>query len=177
MRHTILRILSSLTFICLIAFACRVAFLVHDNSSIPNEVLATVPFQNEAGNIAQALTQGQGFCCVFRQPTGPTAWLTPVYPLILAGIFKLFGVFTVRSYYAAALLNCIFSSLTCVPLFFRRKRIGGMFTAALAAWIWALFPSGIIMPSEWIWETSLSALFAAILLWATLCVADSFRLP
>ncbi len=51
-----------------------------------------------------------------------------------------------------------------------------MFTAALAAWIWVLFPSGIIMPSEWIWETSLSALFAAILLWATLCVADSFRL-
>jgi hypothetical protein len=161
-RHTILRFLSSLTFICLIAFACRVTFLVHDRGSIPNE----------AGNIAQALTQGQGFCCVFRQPTGPTAWLTPVYPLMLAGIFKLFGVFTVHSYYAAALLNCIFSSLVCIPLFLAGRRIGGTFTAAIAAWIWAFFPSGIIMPSEWIWETSLSALFAALILWATFRVAD-----
>jgi hypothetical protein len=173
-RHTILRFLSSLIFICLFAFSCRVAFLIHDRSTVPSDVLASVPFQNEAGNIAQALTQGHGFCCVFRQPTGPTAWLTPVYPLILAAIFKLFGVFTVHSYYAAALLNCSLSALVSIPVFLAGKRIGGIFCASLAAWIWALFPSGIIMPSEWIWETSLSALFAALLLWATLYVADKF---
>ena len=174
MRHTILRLLSSLALICLLAFACRVSFLVHERGKIPSDVLASVPFQNEAGNIAQALTQGQGFCCVFRQPTGPTAWLTPVYPLVLAAIFKLFGVFTVNSYYAAALLNCLLSSLVCIPIFLAGKRIGGIFCASLTAWIWVLFPSGIIMPSEWIWETSLSALFAALLLWATLRVADNF---
>ncbi len=176
MRQTVLRLLSSLTLICLFALGCRVAFVVHEGNSIPREVLASVPFQNEAGNIAQGLTQGQGFCCVFRQSTGPTAWLTPVYPLLLAAIFKLFGVFTLHSFYAAALCNCLFSSLVCVPLFLAGKRVGGTFCAALAAWIWALFPSGIIMPFEWIWDTSLSALVAAILLWATLRVADRFDL-
>jgi hypothetical protein len=175
-RATLLRLLSSLTLIVLLAFACRIAFALYEASLVSKVVLATVPFENEAGNIAQALARGDGFCCVFRQPTGPTAWLAPVYPLLLSGIFKLFGTFTVSSFYVAALLNCVFSSLVCIPLYFAGERIGGIFAGALAAWIWVLFPSGIILPFEWIWDTSLSALLAATLLWATLRLAGSIRL-
>jgi hypothetical protein len=174
-REKLIRLLSSVTLIFVFALCCRLAFVVNEGSRIPKEVLATVPFENEAGNIAQALAQGQGFCCLFRQPTGPTAWLTPVYPVILAGIFKILGVFTVNSFYAAATLNCIFSALACIPIYYAGKRVGGIFCAAIAAWIWALFPSGIIMPFEWVWDTSLSALFAAILLWATCKVTGKFR--
>ncbi len=176
MRATLLRLLSSLTLIVLVAFLCRIAFVIHEGSLIPKEALASVPFENEAGNIAQALAQGQGFCCVFRQPTGPTGWLAPVYPLILAGVFKLFGVFTVSSFYVAAVLNCIFSSLVCVPVYLTGKRIGGTFAGTLAGWIWVLFPSGIILPFEWIWDTSLSALLAATLLWATIRLADNISI-
>jgi 4-amino-4-deoxy-L-arabinose transferase-like glycosyltransferase len=171
-----LRIITSVSLITLFAFCCRIAFVIHQGSLVPREILATVPFENEAGNISQGLVQGQGFCCVFRQDTGPTAWLAPVYPTLLAGIFKIFGVFTVSSFYAAAVLNCLFSSLACVPIYFAGKRIGGVFSGALAAWIWALFPSGILMPFEWIWDTSLSALLAATLLWATLRMAEKVRL-
>lgn len=174
-REKLLSLLSSLTLIFVFAFACRVAFTLHQASLTPREILASLPFENEAGSIAQALTQGNGFCCLFRQPTGPTAWLAPVFPLLLAGIFKLFGVFTAGSFYAAALLNCLFSALACAPIFYAGKRIGGVFCGALAAWIWALFPSGIIMPFEWIWDTSLSALVGAILMWATVRAAESFR--
>lgn len=175
MRSRLVRLLSSLALIVLFAFACRLAFVLREGSLVPGDVLASVPFENEAGNIAQALARGHGFCCVFRQPTGPTAWLAPVYPLFLAGIFKLLGIFTVSSFYAAALLNCVFSSLICVPLYLTGKRVSGLFGGALAAWIWALFPSGIILPFEWIWDTSLSALLAASLLWATLRFAESTR--
>ena len=175
MRAHLLRFLCSLTLIVLFAFACRLAFLLHEGSLVPHDALATVPFENEAGNIAQALAQGHGFCCVFRQPTGPTAWLAPLYPLLLGGIFKLFGTFTVASFYTAAILNCVFSSLACVPVYFVGKRVAGIFGAALGAWIWALLPSGIILPFEWIWDTSLSALLAATLLWATVRFADSTR--
>lgn len=175
MRAHLLRLVSTLTLILVLAFVFRFAFVVQQASLVPSDVLATVPFENEAGNIAQALAQGNGFCCVFRQPTGPTAWLAPVYPLMLAGIFKLSGTFTVASFYAAAILNCVFSSLVCVPVFYTGKRVGGIFTGALAAWIWALFPSGIILPFEWIWDTSLSALLAAALFWATLRVADEMN--
>lgn len=174
-REKLIGLLSSAALIFVVGLSCRLAFALHEASLVPKEVLASVPFENEAGNIAQALSQDRGFCCLFRQPTGPTAWLTPVYPVILAGIFKVFGVFTAKSFYVAAILNCIFSALAGVPVYYAGRRVGGVFCGAIAAWIWALFPSGIIMPFEWIWDTSLSALIAAILLWTTLRVADQFR--
>ena len=142
---------------------------------IPAAVLADVPFQNEVGNVASALAQGKGFCCLFRQPTGPTAWLAPVYPLIIAGIFQVFGTFTLRSFYVAVLFNCVCSALATIPVVHAGKRIGRLATAAVAGWIWAIFPSGIILPFAWIWDTSLSVLLAAALLWSTLKLKASKR--
>lgn len=175
MPKRILRLLTPLWFITLVAMVLRVAFFLYKAHLIPAEVLATIPFQNEVGNVASSLAQGQGFCCLFRQPTGPTAWLAPVYPLLIAGVFKLFGTFTLPAFIASVILNCLFSSLTCIPLFHVGKRIGGPMTAALASWLWAVFPSGIILPFEWVWDTSLSALLAAVLLWASFRLADSTR--
>jgi 4-amino-4-deoxy-L-arabinose transferase-like glycosyltransferase len=167
-----LRIASSPFLICAVAFILRLGFLLDQAHNIPAEALATVPFQNEVGNIAASLAAGNGFCCLFRQPTGPTAWLAPIYPLLVAMLFKMFGVFTAKSFYAAALMNSMFSAAVCLPLYSIGKRIGGIAVATAAAWIWVFFPSGILMPFEWIWDTSLSALLAATLLWATLEVAD-----
>ena len=175
MLSRIRRLSTSITLIFLVALGLRIAFLVYEAHVIPANVLAYVPFEQEVGSVAKSLAEGHGFCCLFRQPTGPTAWLAPVYPLLLAVIFKVFGVFTLASFYVAALLNCIFSALACFPIFFVGKRVSGLPAAASAAWLWAIFPSGIRMPTEWIWDTSLSALLAATLLWATLRLAESSR--
>jgi 4-amino-4-deoxy-L-arabinose transferase-like glycosyltransferase len=112
---------------------------------------------------------------VFRTDTGPTAWLAPVYPSLLAGIFKIFGAFTTQAFFVAVFLNILFSSAACVPIYFAGKRIGGLGVASSAAWLWALFPNAIVVPFEWIWDTSLSALLAATILWATSAVAESER--
>ena len=175
MRERFYRPVTSILFITLVAMGLRFAFVFHQARLIPPEVLAALPFQNEAGNVAAALADAKGFCCLFRQPTGPTAWLAPVYPLVLAGVFELFGTFTLASFYAAISLNCIFSSLACIPVYYSGKRIGGTALAALAAWLWAIFPAGIVMPFEWIWDTSLSALWAALLLFTTLRLSDSLN--
>ena len=175
MKHWISQLGRSLLLILVVALCLRCAFLFHQARLIPAEVLASVPFQNEVGNVADSLAHGQGFCRLFRQPTGPTAWLAPVYPLLIAAVFKLFGSFTVASFYAAALMNSVFSALACIPLFYAGKRIAGVGVAAAACWVWAIFPSGVMMPFEWIWDPSLSALLAAALLWATLYVVDSGR--
>jgi hypothetical protein len=164
----ILRLASSVWFIAAVTLLLRVAYLVYMARLIPAAVLAAVPFQNEVGNVASALAQGHGFCCLFRQSTGPTAWLSPVYPLIVAVIFKVFGIFTLKSFYTAVSLNCVFSALATVPLFYAGKRVAGLTTAVLGGWIWAIFPAGIILPFEWIWDTSLSVLLSAALLWGTL---------
>jgi hypothetical protein len=168
-------LVSSPWLIFCVALLLRLTFLFYQAHQVPAEALATVPFQNEVGSVAAALAQGQGFCCVFHQPTGPTAWLAPVYPFFLAIIFKVFGSFTVASFYAAALFNCVFSALVCWPLFYAALRIGNRSTAAAAGWLWAVFPSGILIPFEWIWDSSLSALLAISLLWATFRLTDDPR--
>jgi hypothetical protein len=175
MRNTIRTLATSLAFIVLVATVARTTFAWDQARKIPPGILAIVPFQLEAGNIAYSLAQGKGFSALYRMDTGPTAWLAPVYPWLIAGIFKIFGIFTTRAFVAAVFLNIIFSSAASVPVFFVGKRVGGLGVASLAAWLWALFPSGIMIPFEWIWDTSLSALLAATILWATLALAESKR--
>ncbi|HTG29769.1 MAG TPA: glycosyltransferase family 39 protein [Methylomirabilota bacterium] len=175
MKKAIRTLATSLAFIVLVAMVARMTFAWDQARKIPPGVLAIVPFQQETGNIAYSLAQGKGFGSVFRADTGPTAWLAPVYPLLVAGIFKIFGSFTTRAFFAAVFLNILFSSAACVPVFFAGKRVGGLGVASVAAWLWALFPSAIMMPFEWIWETSLSALLAGTILWATLQLAESDR--
>jgi len=176
MRVRLLRLLASPWFIASIAFLLRLLYLAYRAHLIPAEVLASAPFENEVGNIAAALAQGDGFCCVFRQPTGSTAWVAPLYPLIAAAIFKIFGVFTVTSFYAAAVFNSAVSALACVPVYAAARRISRPSAAVLAAWLWAIFPASIIIPYAWIWDTSLSAFLAALLLSLTLSLPDSVRL-
>ncbi|HYL64844.1 MAG TPA: glycosyltransferase family 39 protein [Candidatus Methylomirabilis sp.] len=176
MKRAIQRILTSLTLIVIVALGARIAFAWDQARKVPPGVLGIVPFQQEVGNIAAALAQGRGFSDVFRTGTGATAWLAPVYPLVVAAIFKLFGTFTTRAFFAACFLNIVFSSAACVPVFCAGKRLGGLGLASAAAWLWALFPNAVMIPFEWIWDTSLSGLLAATLLWATLALAGSKRL-
>jgi hypothetical protein len=176
MKNTLGKVATSLALIVIVAMGVRVAFAWHEARKIAKiapGALRVVPFQQETGNIAYALSQGKGFSNVFRTETGPTAWLAPVYPLIVAATFKLFGVFTARAFFACVALNILFSSAACMPIFFVGKRIAGLGVAAGAAWLWAVFPSAVMMPFEWIWDTSLSALLAALILWATLELAES----
>jgi 4-amino-4-deoxy-L-arabinose transferase-like glycosyltransferase len=167
MLRKILSLFASIWFIASVAFVARVGFVWDQERKIPHQVLATVPFDNEAGNIANALAEGRGFGDVFRKPTGPTAWLAPVYPLILSLIFRGCGAFTYSAFLVAAILNCVFSAAVAVPLFLAARRVAGEATAILAAWLWALYPNSVILPFEWIWDTSLSVLLAATILWAT----------
>jgi len=54
--------------------------------------------------------------------------------------------------------------------------VAGIGVGSAAAWLWALFPSAVMMPFEWIWDTSVAAFVAAALLWATLELAASQRM-
>ncbi|HEY0704198.1 MAG TPA: glycosyltransferase family 39 protein [Candidatus Acidoferrales bacterium] len=146
----------------------RVVFAVDQIRQMPANLVGLVPFLNEAGNIAFSLVKGHGFSSPWWQETGPTAWLTPVYPWTVALIYRIFGIHTPHALYAAVLLNIIFSCAVCVPIYFIGKKVVGSSVGYGAAWLWAIFPNAVIIPYEWIWDTSLSALLMALLLWATL---------
>jgi hypothetical protein len=174
-RSAVFAALTSLPCIVLVALGLRLGFAWHYQTQFPRQALRTIPFLFESGNIAYSIATGRGFSSPFRVDTGPTAWTTPVYPLLLGGVMRVFGPYTFASYVAAVLLNILFSTAVCVPLFFAAKRIGGVPLAAVSCWLWAVFPNAILLTYESLWETSLSALLGATLLWATLAVADSRR--
>jgi len=166
----------SLPLILAVALGLRLGFAWHYQSQRPTQALAVIPFLFESGNIASSLAAGNGFSSPFRVDTGPTAWMTPVYPLLLAGVFRLFGVYTFHAWLAAVGLNILFCTVACVPIFFAGKRVGGLGVAATAAWLWAVFPNAILIPAESMWEACLAALLGATLLWATLALAGSQRI-
>jgi hypothetical protein len=169
----ILLVLTSVWFIAAAALGTRVAFILNQQRKIPHQILATVPFEQETGNIAFALSQGKGFGNLFRQNTGPTAWLPPVYPFLLSLIFRIFGAFTVRSFFAAVLLNALFSGAATFSLHHLARQVASRTVAIATAWLWVFLPAGIMMPFEWIWDTSLSVLVATTLLWMTFHISNS----
>lgn len=157
-----------LPLIVIVALCLRLGFAWDQERKIPANLVGLVPFLQETGNIAFSIALGQGFGSPYWQNTGPTAWLTPVYPYIVAGAYRIFGIHTPHAFFAMVLLNILFSAATCIPIFYIGKRVGGLGVASLAAWLWALFPNAWIIPYEWIWDTSLSALLMAAILWATM---------
>jgi hypothetical protein len=174
-KTRILLLLTSVWLIAAAALGTRLAFTYNQQRKIPHQILSTVPFEQETGNIAFALSQGKGFSNLFRQNTGPTAWIPPVYPFLLSLIFRAFGPFTLSSFFAAVLLNTIFSAATTFPLFHLAQKVAGRTVAIVTAWLWVALPAGIMMPFEWIWDTSLSVLLATSLLWMTLRISESAK--
>jgi 4-amino-4-deoxy-L-arabinose transferase-like glycosyltransferase len=167
---------TNLPLIIAASFVARLAFAIDQARKMPANLVGLVPFLNETGNIAFSLAQGHGFSSPWWQETGPTAWLTPVYPWIVSIVYRIFGIHTPHSFYAVVLMNIIFSAATCVPIYFIGKRIAGVGVASGAAWLWAIFPNAILIPYEWVWDTSLSALLIATILWATCQLAETQRL-
>lgn len=74
-------------------------------------------FGGEAGRIARSIALGEGFSNPLFGQTGPTAWLSPVFPYLLAGIFKVFGIYSKTSALVTLSLDSLFSALTCIPVF------------------------------------------------------------
>src|SRR4029453_5396286 len=135
-------ILTSVWFIAFAALTARLLFAWDQQSKIPHTALATVPFDQEPGNIALSLSQGHGYANLFRRDTGPTAWLAPVYPFLLFLVFRFFGAMTLSSFFVTVVLNSLFSAAATFPLYATARRFGGLSVAVASAWAWVFFPSG-----------------------------------
>jgi hypothetical protein len=130
------------------------------------------PVGQEAGNIAWALALGRGFSAPLTGMQGPTAWVAPVYPVLLALGFKLLSMNPYHVIIFGQVLNSIFSALTCWPIYLIAKKLFTPRLALASCWAWALLPTAILFPLEWIWDQSLSALLLTALLCATLYLSE-----
>ncbi len=133
-------------------------------------------FAGETGRIARSIVEGKGFSSPLFGDTGPTAWMTPIYPYLVALAFRLFGVYSKASAIAMLLMNGIFSALTCLPVYFMARRSFGEITAIRAGWTWAFFPYAIYFSGNFIWSTVLTTFLLALAFAAGLRLEESSRM-
>jgi len=174
MLQQIKRLLSSPAFIAPFAFALRMAILMYGWHIAPNPVRTFYPYGFELGRVAKAIASGQGFSSPLRfVDTGPTIWFTPIFPYLVAGIFKIWGIFTDLSRIIIMTMNCAFAALTVIPIYGIAERCFRKGVAVGASWCWVFLPTAVMFPITWIWDTAMAALFLALIFWATLAIRDS----
>ena len=125
-------------------------------------------FGFEAGRIARSLVTGHGYANPFNGNSGPTAWLPPLYPLLIALAFKLFGIYTNSAALFLLACNSLFSAAIAPAIYelaarifdaqgiARRASKHAAPVALWAAWLWAVYPAALQYAIHWIWEMSLS---------------------
>ena len=145
----------------------------------------------EQGWIARSIALGHGFSSPFPPLDDmPTALVAPLYPYLLAGIFRLFGLYSFPSAFVALALNALVSASVVVPVYaITRLAIGRLHSSSevlfaantqgahsslwkqrtpwIAVAIWAVYPFSITFSGSYLWDHTLTgALFAWTFLYA-----------
>ena len=93
-----------------VALVARLLVITIGHTYRMRVILDHFQFGWEMGRIARALATGYGFADPFNGHSGPTAWTPPLYPLILGGVFKIFGVYTLKSGWVILAINSVMAN-------------------------------------------------------------------
>jgi 4-amino-4-deoxy-L-arabinose transferase-like glycosyltransferase len=135
-----LKIFRSKSLLILVALGIRLLLAAHLPSFLST---GGNPFRgNEPSHIAAHVAQGEGFSSPYDGiPILPTAQQPPIYPLVLAIIFKVFGVYSHSSLLTILLVNAVAGSVICLLIYYVGQSYFSETAALIAAWLWALVPS------------------------------------
>ena len=162
-----------------VGFALRVAVILIGHTYKVRTDQANFNFGFEAGRIARSVATGHGYANPFNGASGPTAWLTPLYPLLMAAAFKLFGVYSRGAALALLVVDSAFSAAVAPAVYeiaarcfdargiARRGSKAAAPVAVWSAWVWAVYPAALQYAIHWLWEMSLTVCLFA---WAMVVV-------
>jgi 4-amino-4-deoxy-L-arabinose transferase-like glycosyltransferase len=120
-------------------------------------------FGFEMGRIGRSIALGQGFSSPYEGNTGPSAWEPPLYPFLIGGVFKIFGIYTYASAWVLLSINSLLTTLTTIPIFWIAHRAFDERVAVWSAYVWALCPYVWYWGIHWIWDTTFTPLVLAFL--------------
>lgn len=155
------------------AFVLRMALLwvIHRDHDAHDFLF--FPTSHEEWNIAWSLAHGNGFSSPLAGTHGPSAWVAPGYPWLIAAALRL----THNDTYAATVLclsfNCLVSALTCWPIYGIARKFSDRGTALASCWLWVFLPTAVIYPLEWLWDPASAAFFLAAIAYFTLELIES----
>ena len=130
----------------------------------------------EMGRVARSIALGQGFSSPYEENTGPTAWEPPLYPYLMGGVFKVFGIYTHASAWVLLSINSCFATLTCSPIYLIARRTFGERVARWSAIGWGLNPYVWYWSIHWIWDTTFTPFLLACIFLLALELAGT-RMP
>src|SRR5215472_15877443 len=126
----------------------------------------------EMGRVARSIALGQGFSSPYEGTTGPTAWEPPLYPYLMGGVFKVFGIYTHASAWVLLSINGLFATLTCIPIYLTARRTFGERVARWSAIAWGLSPYVWYWSIHWIWDTTFTPFLLACIFLLALELQD-----
>jgi 4-amino-4-deoxy-L-arabinose transferase-like glycosyltransferase len=126
----------------------------------------------EMGRIGRSIALGQGFSNPYEGNTGPTAWEPPIYPFLIGGVFKIFGVYTRASAWVLLSINSLIATLTCIPIFLIGRWTFGEKVAQWSAYAWGLNPYVWYWSIHWIWDTEFTPFILACIFLLALELQD-----
>ena len=115
----------------------------------------------EMGRVARSIAQGHGFSSPYEGNTGPTAWEPPIYPYVMAGVFKVFGVYSRTSAWSLLIINSLLTTLTCIPVYLIARKLFDESIAKWSAYAWGLNPYVWYWSIHWLWDTTFTPLVLA----------------
>jgi 4-amino-4-deoxy-L-arabinose transferase-like glycosyltransferase len=170
-RRTAISIQTQRWLIFVVAFLLRFGFVLWQKTYIqlPGRIY---PFALEVSSIAAHLARGQGFSSPFLVDTGPTAWVAPIYPTFVAGVFRIFGAYSNRSALVILGVQCVMAAATGIAIYALGRRTLGERIGLWAAWLWSVSPFFFRWPASWIWDFAASGLLLTTNLVLTLDLAN-----
>jgi 4-amino-4-deoxy-L-arabinose transferase-like glycosyltransferase len=119
----------------------------------------------EMGWTARSIVLGRGFSSPFLPFTGPTALVPPLYPYLIAGIEKLFGLYTAKSAFVILSLNGLLSALTAIPVYFSTRLVTRERVARAAALVWVVYPFSVYFSADRVWDYALTGFLLTLCFW------------
>ena len=162
----------SVLLIVIVAFVLRLLVITAGHTYRITPRRDHFQFGWETGRIARSIAEGHGFSSPTDLDSGPSAWTAPLYPYILAGVFKIWGIYTPASAWVILAFNSFWAALTCWTLYWVAERIFGAWVARVTAWTWAVFPYLLYWAVRVVWETSLTTFLVTLVLWLTMRASD-----
>lgn len=175
----------ALLLLTLLAFALRLIVVLCVFRELPASADHN-EFGWEEGWIARSIALGHGFSSPFQPLDNvPTALVAPLYPYLLAGMFRLFGLYSATAALVGLGLNAAMSASVVMPVYALARHVAGapnvpasrthpgpqhsrptaeiwrQRTPWIAATLWALYPYAITFAGSYLWDHTLTGVLFA----------------